>query len=312
MAGNVEGLIREGVAALKAGRKDEAFEILTRATEVDERNEDAWLWLSAVVDNLENQQICLENVLAINPGNERALQGLNMIQRKLEARQHAALEDAPAVAPPPAPPIEPPPVQPQSASPFDLNAPVAGGSEEQVPVHEEPRGYHGSGQAVEQPSNEQYDDWVSGLNLGSEPNDDVYSAGFDEPESEPVGFDSGDRGTQQQPFDPFAMPASGAVTYEDQPYDAFSELEQMDDDETLFDDAGFDGASPFGAFDDGDETDYRDEQGQIGYLEFLPPDIKPTHLPGQGGAYPRSLLVSLGMLSLGVLAALVVLVLLLV
>lgn len=301
MASNVEGLIRDGVAALKAGRKDEAFQLLTQATEVDERNEDAWLWLSAVVDNLENQQICLENVLAINPGNERALQGLSLIQKKLKGRQQSMPDEVPPVVP------SPPPAQQPSTAPFDLNASVVGQSEDATFTPEKARGYHGSGEVVEQPSADQYDNWVEGLNLGSEP----FEVDSEVPLAAPDDVGQDNRVADKPHFDPFAMPASGAA-FDAQSYDAFAELEQMDDDETLFDEGGFDGASPFGEFDEADGPDYKDEQGQIGYLEYLPPEIEPTHLPGQGGVYPRSLLISLGVFSVGVVAALIALILLLI
>lgn len=298
MATNVEALIREGVAALKAGRKDDALQLLTQATELDERNEDAWLWLSAVVDKLENQQICLENVLAINPNNTQALQGLNQIQKKLESRAHPNLDDDPFELPqaPAAPPAAPP--QP-STSPFDLNAPspVAAG------------GYHGSGQQVDLPSGSEYDAWVDNLNLG--PSDEEFAAGF-EPADKFAGHADYEAPENRPHFDPFAMPAANALQYDEDP-DALAELEQYDeDDETLFDDESFDGAAPFGLFAEDDREVYQDEQGLAEYLRYLPPDIKPTHLPGQQSLYPRSLIAGLGVVSVGIIAALIVLILLLV
>ncbi len=56
---NVEAMVREAIAAVKAGRRDEGRRILSRATELEERNEEAWLWLSACVDSLDEQRICL-------------------------------------------------------------------------------------------------------------------------------------------------------------------------------------------------------------------------------------------------------------
>ena len=43
----VDAIIQEGVAAIKAGRKDDAKRVLMRAIDLDERSEQAWLWLSA-------------------------------------------------------------------------------------------------------------------------------------------------------------------------------------------------------------------------------------------------------------------------
>jgi hypothetical protein len=55
--------------------------------ELDERNELAWLWLSEVVDDPGEREVCLENVLTINPGNAAA-------RRKLEALRRRATGEA--------------------------------------------------------------------------------------------------------------------------------------------------------------------------------------------------------------------------
>ncbi len=82
MPANVDGMVREGISAYRAGRKVEARALLLRAVEIDQYNEEAWLWLSAVVESPEEQRTCLENVLTINPGSERAKQGLQMLSQK--------------------------------------------------------------------------------------------------------------------------------------------------------------------------------------------------------------------------------------
>ena len=50
MSANVEAMVREGVNAFKSGRKDEARALLLKATELDPYNEQAWLWLSGLMD----------------------------------------------------------------------------------------------------------------------------------------------------------------------------------------------------------------------------------------------------------------------
>ncbi|HFD38813.1 MAG TPA: tetratricopeptide repeat protein [Anaerolineae bacterium] len=98
-------LLRQGIAAVKAGQKEEARRLLMQVVELDEHNEQGWLWLSGVVETIEDRRICLENVLTINPDNAHAQTGLAWIE------QHAPAE-------PPAPAeSEPPPVEePASAS----------------------------------------------------------------------------------------------------------------------------------------------------------------------------------------------------
>jgi tetratricopeptide (TPR) repeat protein len=86
-------LVQQAVAAFKAGQKEHSRNLLLQAIEVNEHHELAWLWLSAVVDDLEEQQICLENVLALNPANERARKGLETVNQKMAERQARAAEE---------------------------------------------------------------------------------------------------------------------------------------------------------------------------------------------------------------------------
>ena len=68
--------LHQAIAATRDGRRDDARALLLHLLEADPRNERAWLWLSGVVDDPEDVKICLENVLALNPSNPRARQGL--------------------------------------------------------------------------------------------------------------------------------------------------------------------------------------------------------------------------------------------
>ncbi len=79
MTANVEGMVRSAVDAIRAGNKADARTFLDRALELDEYNEEAWLWLSSVVDTPEEQRTCLDNVLIINPRNEKARAGLKAL-----------------------------------------------------------------------------------------------------------------------------------------------------------------------------------------------------------------------------------------
>lgn len=63
----------------KAGKREKAHQLLLKIVEQDEQNETAWLWLSGTVQTKEDRQICLENVLAINPHNEIAKKGLKKL-----------------------------------------------------------------------------------------------------------------------------------------------------------------------------------------------------------------------------------------
>jgi len=82
----------------------------------DPQNEDAWLVLSAAVDDPRRKRQCLETVLEINPENQVARRGLERLQPPAEQAQEAVQE---AAAEPPAPPdavvaaaTEPQPAEP--------------------------------------------------------------------------------------------------------------------------------------------------------------------------------------------------------
>ncbi|NWG22503.1 MAG: tetratricopeptide repeat protein [Chloroflexi bacterium] len=101
----------QGALALSEGRRDEAQRLLLQVIEQDDQNEQAWLWLSGAVDDPADQQVALENVLAINPRNAAAHAGLTWL---LEHAQPAGSPVAPAPLVDPEGPWVPPP-------PYDEN-----------------------------------------------------------------------------------------------------------------------------------------------------------------------------------------------
>jgi hypothetical protein len=126
MSANVEAMVREGINAYKAGNKEEAKVLLLKATDLDQMNEQAWLWLSGLMESVPDQRTCLENVLAINPNNERAKQGLSFLTGQTSAGNPSPF--AASSAPPPAPsptsiewsvPDDSPP--PSAAAPVDAS-----------------------------------------------------------------------------------------------------------------------------------------------------------------------------------------------
>jgi tetratricopeptide (TPR) repeat protein len=103
---NVHELLQEGIAAAKAAQKYEAEpgaaqdrpgsaaagqnelkqkarRLLLQVTELDETNIQAWLWLSAVMDDLIDKYTCLENVVALDPDNQAAKAGLKLIGQQI-------------------------------------------------------------------------------------------------------------------------------------------------------------------------------------------------------------------------------------
>lgn len=70
----------DGALALTQGKKELARDLLMKVVEADETIEEAWLWLSGAVDEVEDQQTALENVLALNPNNAAAKRGLEWLE----------------------------------------------------------------------------------------------------------------------------------------------------------------------------------------------------------------------------------------
>ena len=64
-------LLRQGAEAARAGRRLEARKIFMSVVETEPRNEMAWMWLTGLVDDLDDKIIACENVLTINPANEK-------------------------------------------------------------------------------------------------------------------------------------------------------------------------------------------------------------------------------------------------
>lgn len=81
MSNEIERWLYEGALAVLEGRKETGRDLLLRVIERDEQNEQAWLWLSGAVESVDDQQVALENVLAINPGNRAAQEGLSALSR---------------------------------------------------------------------------------------------------------------------------------------------------------------------------------------------------------------------------------------
>lgn len=82
MPNDIANLLYEGARAATEGRHEDAQTLLMRVIEQDEQNELAWLWLSGAVTDPNDQQIALENVLAINPRNKAAQDGLAYLRNQ--------------------------------------------------------------------------------------------------------------------------------------------------------------------------------------------------------------------------------------
>ncbi|MBN1218839.1 MAG: hypothetical protein JXM69_07925 [Anaerolineae bacterium] len=67
------------ITAIRSNRKDEGRQLLNLLIQENPNNELAWLWMSSVVNTDEQRARCLYHVLAINPDNEAARRGLQLL-----------------------------------------------------------------------------------------------------------------------------------------------------------------------------------------------------------------------------------------
>lgn len=79
---SVSEILSRAQQAVREKRREAARELLLQAIEIDEWNEQAWLWLSAVVDDPRDMQVALANALTINPNNDQARKGLELLRQR--------------------------------------------------------------------------------------------------------------------------------------------------------------------------------------------------------------------------------------
>lgn len=73
--------LAQGIQAAKNGDKTRARDLLYAVVDQNPKSETAWVWLSYVVESVEDRRICLENVLTLSPTNQYARRNLQKINR---------------------------------------------------------------------------------------------------------------------------------------------------------------------------------------------------------------------------------------
>lgn len=91
-------LIAQAVQALKTGEREHAQGLLSQLLAADPNNDQAWLLLSACLDDGEKKRYCLERALAIRPDNAQVRQALEQLTRSTALRP--AVDQTAASTPP--------------------------------------------------------------------------------------------------------------------------------------------------------------------------------------------------------------------
>lgn len=79
-----EVLLREAIAALKGGNRQQARRLLGRAARIHGTDARVWVYLSGTTDDVAEQRTYLEKAVAADPSNASARRGLVMLSEKLD------------------------------------------------------------------------------------------------------------------------------------------------------------------------------------------------------------------------------------
>lgn len=74
--------LQQGISAAKAGQMQKALNHLKDAIIEEPQNADVWVWIAAIIDDLDKQEIFLEKALEIDPNNIPAQRGLAYLQKR--------------------------------------------------------------------------------------------------------------------------------------------------------------------------------------------------------------------------------------
>ncbi|MCL4563010.1 MAG: tetratricopeptide repeat protein [Chloroflexi bacterium] len=83
-------LQQQAIDALNSGNRDTAARLLAKVVAQDPRDEAAWLWLAACLDDVDKKRYCLHKVLEINPENETVRMDLSRLETNPPAPTPAA------------------------------------------------------------------------------------------------------------------------------------------------------------------------------------------------------------------------------
>lgn len=78
----------DAIDMIESGRRQQALPLLRSLIQENSNDENAWLWMSVAVENIDQSVVCLDNVLRINPKNSVAAAALyNLRKREIASEQ---------------------------------------------------------------------------------------------------------------------------------------------------------------------------------------------------------------------------------
>lgn len=99
--------LERAIQALRTGDRETGRALLHELTQAEPLRADGWLWLAAAQDDPIQKRACLQQVIALDPGNQRAIAGLRALEQQAggattsqQLEAPAASADSPAVKSP--------------------------------------------------------------------------------------------------------------------------------------------------------------------------------------------------------------------
>jgi len=80
--------LQKGINAAKAGQTEKALEHLKDAIIEEPQNADVWVWIAAIIDDQDKQEIFLIKALEIDPHNIPAQRGLSYLKKQNQHEEH--------------------------------------------------------------------------------------------------------------------------------------------------------------------------------------------------------------------------------
>jgi hypothetical protein len=117
-------LYDQALLALASKDRDAARQLLASVVVIDPRHAEAWLQLSALMDDVAQSIQCLQHVIAINPAHAKARQWLRLAREAQARAQEAAAPAEPEPEPEPELPMDDPDYAP--LEPADQPVPRVG------------------------------------------------------------------------------------------------------------------------------------------------------------------------------------------
>src|SRR6185436_18121747 len=125
------------ITAIRSGRKEEGRQLLNLLIQQNPNNEMAWLWMSSVVNSDEQRARCLYHVLAINPDNELARRGLQLLGIVVsDSRPVKVPRDSQPI------PIQKPPTEGSAPAPWPIPTVPTSGQAKTQPLGPQPQPGH--------------------------------------------------------------------------------------------------------------------------------------------------------------------------